>query len=114
MPGAWCGDGGCLYGHERGEGPTSNIVNYSGAKGYCVEVERTADRVRLRISDDGRAYNPLSHLDPDTHAPIEDRPVGGLGLVVVKRLADRVAYAREDGRNVLTLIRKAVGARHMV
>ena len=86
---------------------TSNIVNYSGAKGYRVEVERTADRVRLRFSDDGRAYNPLSHLDPDTHAAIEDRPIGGLGLVVVKRLADRVAYAREDGRNVLTLIKKA-------
>ena len=85
---------------------TSNIVNYSGAKGYRVEVERTVDRVRLRFSDDGRAYNPLSHIDPDTHAPLEDRPVGGLGLVVVKRLADRVAYAREDGRNVLTLIKK--------
>ena len=85
---------------------TSNIVNYSGARGYRVEVERTADRVRLRFSDDGRAYNPLSHIDPDTHAAIEDRPVGGLGLVVVKRLADRVAYAHEDGRNVLTLIKK--------
>ena len=85
---------------------TSNIVNYSGATAYRIEAERTFDRLRLRISDDGRAYNPLSHVDPDTHAAIEDRPIGGLGLVVVKRLADRVAYSREDGRNVLTLIRK--------
>ena len=85
---------------------TSNIVNYSGAKGYRVEAERTADRLRLRFSDDGRPYNPLSHVDPDTHAAIEDRPIGGLGLVVVKRLADRVSYSREGGRNVLTLIRK--------
>ena len=84
---------------------TSNIVNHSGAKGYRIEVERTADRVRLRFSDDGKPYNPLSHVDPDTHAAIEDRPIGGLGLVVVKRLADRMAYASEDGRNVLTLIR---------
>ena len=85
---------------------TSNIVNYSGAKGYRVEAERTADRLRLRFSDDGRPYNPLSHVDPDTHAAIEDRPIGGLGLVVVKRLADRVSYSREGGRNILTLIRK--------
>ena len=85
---------------------TSNIVSYSGATGYRIEAERTADRLRLRFSDDGRPYNPLSHVDPDTHAAIEDRPIGGLGLVVVKRLADRVAYSREDGRNVLTLIRK--------
>ena len=85
---------------------TSNIVSYSGATGYRIEAERTADRLRLRFSDDGRPYNPLSHVDPDTHAAIEDRPIGGLGLVVVKRLADRVVYSREDGRNVLTLIRK--------
>ena len=85
---------------------TSNIVNYSGAKGYRIEAERTADRLRLRFSDDGRPYNPLSHVDPDTHAAIEDRPIGGLGLVVVKRLADRVTYSREGGRNILTLIRK--------
>ena len=83
---------------------TSNIVSYSGATGYRIEAERTVDRLRLRFSDDGRPYNPLSHVDPDTHAAIEDRPVGGLGLVVVKRLADRVTYAREDDRNVLTLI----------
>ena len=85
---------------------TSNIVNYSGAAGYRIEIERTADRVRLRFSDDGKAYNPLSHLDPDTHAAIENRPIGGLGLVVVKRLADRVSYSREADRNILTLIRK--------
>ena len=85
---------------------TSNIVNYSGAKGYRVEVERTADRLRFRFSDDGMPYNPLSHVDPDTHAAIEDRPIGGLGLVVVKRLADRLSYSHENGRNVLTLIRK--------
>ena len=85
---------------------TSNIVNHSGATGYRIEAERTADRLRLRFSDDGRPYNPLLHADPDTHAAIEDRPIGGLGLVVVKRLADRVAYSHEDGRNVLTLIRK--------
>ena len=90
---------------------TSNIVNYSGAKGYRVEAERAPDRLRLRFSDDGRPYNPLSHIDPDTHAAIEDRQIGGLGLVVVKRLADRVTYSREDGRNVLTLIRKCEWAK---
>ena len=85
---------------------TSNIVNYSAATGCRIEVERTVNRIRLRFSDDGKPYNPLLHVDPDTHAAIEDRPVGGLGLVVLKRLSDRVAYSREGGRNVLTLIVK--------
>ena len=88
---------------------TSNIVNYSGAAEFSVTIERGYDRLRLRFSDSGTPYNPLSHVDPDTHASIEDRPVGGLGLVVVKRLADRVAYAREGERNVLTLIKKMRG-----
>ena len=85
---------------------TSNIVNYSGAVDYRISVERGYDRLRLSFSDSGKPYNPLSHVDPDTHAAIEDRPVGGLGLVVVKRLADRVTYAREGERNVLTIIKK--------
>lgn len=85
---------------------TSNIVNYSGSPDFRVEVERSWDRLRLRFSDSGRPYNPLSHIDPDTHAPIENRPVGGLGLVMVKRLVDRVNYVREGGRNVLSLIKK--------
>ena len=84
----------------------SNIVNYSGAGEFSVAVERTKDRLRLTFSDTGAAYNPLQHVDPDTHAAIEDRPVGGLGLVVVKRLADRVTYARENGRNDLTIIKR--------
>ena len=85
---------------------TSNIVGYSGAADFSIAVERGYDRLRIRFSDSGRAFNPLSHVDPDTHAAIEDRPVGGLGLVVVKRLADRVTYAREGGRNVLTILKR--------
>ena len=84
----------------------SNIVNYSGAEVFSVAVECAKDRLRLTFFDSGVAYNPLQHTDPDTHAAIEDRPIGGLGLVVVKRLADRVTYARTDGRNALTIIKK--------
>ena len=69
---------------------TSNIVNYSGATEFRISVERGPDRLRLQFSDSGKPYNPLLHVDPDTHAAIEDRPIGGLGLVVVKKLADRV------------------------
>ena len=88
----------------------SNIVNYSDALEFAVAVERGHDRLRLRFSDGGKPYNPLSHVDPDTHAAIEDRPIGGLGLVVVKRLADRVTYVRESGRNVLAIIKRIPAA----
>ena len=84
---------------------TTNIVSYSGAADFRIAVERAPDRLRITFADSGLAYNPLTHVDPDTRAPIEDRPVGGLGLVMVKRLADRVSYARRGGENVLTLIK---------
>ncbi len=85
---------------------TSNIVNYSGSPDYRVCVERSPTCLRLTFSDAGAPYNPLTHVDPDTHAAIEDRPIGGLGLVMVKRLVDRVAYANENGRNVLRLVKR--------
>ena len=84
----------------------SNIVNYSGAKRFWIRILRGFDRLELCFRDDGVEYNPLSHVDPDTHAAIEDRPIGGLGLVVVKRLADRVAYVNENGCNKLTVIKQ--------
>ena len=87
---------------------TTNIVSYSGAAEFRIAVERAPDRLRITFRDDGAAYNPLTHVDPDTHAAIEDRPVGGLGLVMVKRLVDRVSYARQGNENVLTLIKRIV------
>lgn len=82
----------------------ANIIGYSGSKDFSVAVEKVAGRVRLTLADAGRAYNPLSHEDPDTQAPIEAREIGGLGLVMVKKLVDRLTYARQGERNVLTLI----------
>ena len=84
---------------------TTNIVSYSGAADFRISVERAPDRLRVTFRDGGAAYNPLTHVDPDTHAAIEDRPVGGLGLVMVKRLVDRVSYLRTARENVLTLIK---------
>ena len=85
---------------------TANIVNYSGSSGYRIVVERSPECLRLTFSDKGRPYNPLTHADPDTHASIEDRPIGGLGLVMVKRLVDRVTYSNENGCNVLRLLKR--------
>lgn len=87
----------------------ANIVGYSGSPDCTVSVETGGDRVRLTFSDAGCAYDPLTHEDPDTTAPLEERGIGGLGLVVVKKLVDRVIYRREAGRNVLQIIKATEG-----
>jgi anti-sigma regulatory factor (Ser/Thr protein kinase) len=62
----------------------------------CVEVE-----------DDGRAFNPLNAPAADTAAPLEQRPVGGLGIHMIRQLMDSVEYRHEDARNILILTRRA-------
>ena len=58
------------------------------------------------VEDDGPAFNPLEMLAPDTKQPLEERPVGGLGIHLVRTLMDEVRYRRQDGRNVLVLKKK--------
>jgi len=56
------------------------------------------------IVDDAKAYNPFTEApEPDLDAEVVDRPIGGLGVFLVKEFMDRVSYAREDGRNIVKL-----------
>jgi len=84
-----------------------NIVSYSGGTSFEVAVELAENPTvaRITFSDDGRPWNPLEHADPDIRVALEDRPVGGLGILMVKSLMDDVSYARRDDRNVLSVRR---------
>ena len=55
------------------------------------------------VEDDGRAFNPLEKPAPDLTANIDERPIGGLGIFLVRSVMSSVEYRREDGRNVLTM-----------
>jgi anti-sigma regulatory factor (Ser/Thr protein kinase) len=57
---------------------------------------RTLD---VEIVDDGIPYDPLGGEEPDTTLPLEERPVGGLGVMLVTRLVDEIRYDGEGGRN---------------
>ncbi len=59
--------------------------------------------LELEISDRGRAFDPLGLPEPDLDPDVGRREVGGLGIFMLRRLADRVTYRRSRGRNVLTL-----------
>jgi serine/threonine-protein kinase RsbW len=61
-----------------------------------------AEGLHVQVRDRGRAYNPLDAPIPDLTLDIEDRPIGGLGVFLVRHLADSVTYRRENGENVLS------------
>jgi anti-sigma regulatory factor (Ser/Thr protein kinase) len=57
----------------------------------------------VRLADNGPPFNPDDLPEPDLALPAEQRPIGGLGIHLIRRLASRHRYERTDDRNVLTL-----------
>jgi len=83
----------------------SNIARYAyyPAVGAAVVRVVVADGIEIEFEDSGQPYNPLTASDPDVTLPAEDRPIGGLGIFLVKSLMESVEYRREGDRNILTL-----------
>ena len=83
-------------------------MKHSGASGFEMDVEMLAEPagVKLTFVDDGSPYDPLSHEDPDTALPAEERPIGGLGIMMVKKMATSVNYEWKHGRNFLTVVKR--------
>jgi len=59
--------------------------------------------VTVVVTDGGRPFDPHTVPPADVHAPLEHRPIGGLGMHLVRSLAQDMTYQRMDDRNVLTL-----------
>ena len=63
------------------------------------------DALTIEITDNGLSFDPRNaSLNHSLDAPLEERPIGGLGLYLVNTLMDKLHYKREEGRNHLTLV----------
>jgi serine/threonine-protein kinase RsbW len=71
-----------------------------------VEVHSGHDRVAVVVTDNGPPFDPLARASPDTALGVDDRPIGGLGIHLVRHLVDHARYVREDGHNILTLTKR--------
>lgn len=92
----------------------ANVIRHAyadrGAGELTLELERSpwASRpaIRASILDQGIPFNPLAAPDPDLAAPLADRPIGGLGVLLLRRLSDEQHYGYDPARgNRLTLVR---------
>ena len=91
-----------------------NIASYAYAPGTGNATVRRSLKsepgqppaIVLDFIDKGTPYNPLLKEDPDITAPLEDRPVGGLGIFLVKKNVDDITYEYRDGKNILTIQKK--------
>jgi len=82
----------CLYAYEV---PPGELL---------VRIEPAEPRFVVELIDEGVPFDPLAEAAPDMHAGVEDRAIGGLGIFLVRRVMDEVAYLREGSRNVLKLV----------
>ena len=81
---------------------------YDDAAIHAIEVNLSATPggVTMVIRDDARAFDPTLAPDPDIDAELDDRPIGGLGIHIVRAMMDEIDYQRVDGRNLLTLVKR--------
>ena len=86
-----------------------NICHYAypdSLGDVTIEISRDSNRFQVEFIDSGIPFNPLAHEKTDISVPIVDRPIGGLGIFMVRKWADEVSYRYEDGQNILTIVKK--------
>ena len=90
----------------------TNIVNYgyedSDEHKIDVRFGINDDAVRVEIIDDSKPYNILEQENPDISLSVEDKPIGGLGIFLIKKLMSNVDYYTKEGKNHLVMTKKLV------
>jgi anti-sigma regulatory factor (Ser/Thr protein kinase) len=81
---------------------------YDDAGEHTIAIRLSvADRtLTMTVIDDGHPFDPLAAPPPDLSLDIEDRPIGGLGIHLLRNLADHVAYERRGHTNRFTLTKR--------
>jgi anti-sigma regulatory factor (Ser/Thr protein kinase) len=89
----------------------ANVIRYGYEDGdehiIRVRVWLDDDILSAQVADDGKPFNPLLKPAPDLDLPIDQRPIGGLGIHIMRTMMDDIEYRRLNGQNVLT-VRKRV------
>lgn len=90
----------------------SNIVRYANIPdgepvSVRVEVGDNPLCVIITFIDHGVPYDPVTAEFVDTvHMSAKERPIGGLGLFIVRKIMDDISYTYKDGQNILTILKK--------
>ena len=88
----------------------TNILNY----GFDDQAEHqikvrafiAATELRIEVEDDARPFDPLKHPVPDLSQPLDARPVGGLGIHMMRKSVDRLEYRRAGRKNILVMVKQ--------
>ena len=83
-----------------------NIAHYAypdSTGDAVIRMSVGSEYAEITLIDSGIPYDPLAKPDPDVTLSAQDRPIGGLGIFMTKKLMDDISYEHKDGRNILTI-----------
>jgi serine/threonine-protein kinase RsbW len=96
--------------HVALEEHLTNIVRHGFSPGQTgsIRLQFTIESstLRIQVEDDARPFNPLEAPEVDTSLPLEAKPLGGLGLHMIRKNMDHLDYLRRDNWNVLTMSKR--------
>ncbi|MCE5321320.1 MAG: ATP-binding protein [Bacteroidales bacterium] len=81
------------------------LYGFSDDRNHTIEIQcsKSKSLISITIKDDGIEYDPTQKKDPDMSLPAGERPIGGLGIFLIKKIMDSVHYKRIDNINNLIL-----------
>lgn len=90
------------------EAVTNAILHgYDGKEGNVRVIAEADDQeITVIVEDNALAFDPVAFVSRDVSKDGDDRPVGGLGLILIRNVMDEVSYRRENGKNILTMVKR--------
>ena len=92
----------------------TNVIEHGyrgGAGAVDVEVEAVGRSLIVRLRDQAPPFDPTRVPDPDTSAPLRERPLRGMGVFLARMLSDEMTYRRTAAGNELTIVKECIDSR---
>ena len=87
----------------------SNVINYAynDEKEHLIQLvfSLNSKELAIQIIDDGVEFNPILKEDSKSDLPLEERNIGGLGILFIKKVMDQLHYERKGNKNIFTIIK---------
>lgn len=88
----------------------SNVIFYAyedeSRHEIRIDFEYADNQLDVTIIDRGKPFDPTQKEDPDIDLPVEERPIGGLGIFLIRKIMDEVSYERLGEENILRMRKK--------